>query len=132
MPTINKDLLKDLRADINTALTETANKYNVTLSAGSASYDPSLGIANFKLEVVALGDSGTKRDMAAELFLQHAELLGLKKDYLNKEVTISGRKFTVTGYKPKSRKNCIIIKDAENGKVFVTDLPTVKRQLATA
>ena len=128
MTTINKDLLKNLREDINTALIETANKYNVTLRAGNASYNPSLGTATFKLEVLTLSADGEKRDMPAELFLQHADFLGLKKEYLYKEISISGQTFTVAGYKPKARKNCILI--TRNGKTFVTDVQTVKNKLA--
>jgi hypothetical protein len=130
MSKITKDLLRNLRDDINTALVETSNKYNVNLRAGNVSYDPTLGTATIKLEVLTLTDDGEKRDIPAELFLKHADLLGLNKDDLNKEITISGRKFTVSGYKPKSRKNCILIKDVHSGKTFVTDIQTVKRQLS--
>jgi hypothetical protein len=131
MTTITKDLLKSLREDINAALSDTAKKHNVTLRAANANYDPVLGTATFKLEVLALDDTGEKRDIPAELFLKNAEMLGLRKNDLHKEITMSGRKFTVIGYKPKSRKNCILIKDSQSGKVFVTDLPTVKFKLTT-
>lgn len=130
MTTINKELLKKIREEINAALTATSNKYNVTLRAGNASYDPTLGTATFKLELLALNAIGENRDIPAELFLKNADLIGLKKEDLHKEITVSGRKFTVAGYKPKARKNCILIKDVLNGKIFVTDISTAKRKLA--
>jgi DNA replicative helicase MCM subunit Mcm2 (Cdc46/Mcm family) len=129
---IDQSLLKNLRNEMNIALADVATRHGVTLRAGTASYDPVAGTANFKLEVVALGEDGAQRDMPAELFLQNAEFIGLKAEHLGKIVTIQGRTFTVAGYKPKARKNCIVIKDTDSGKSFVTSADVVKRQLSKA
>lgn len=126
---IDQDLLKNLRADMNAALVSVAENYKVTLRVGAASYDPTAGIANYKLEVVALGEGGTQRDMPAELFLRHAEIIGLKAEHLGEIITVQGRTFSVAGFKPKARKNCVLIKDTVNGEVFVTTAETVQRQL---
>lgn len=126
---ITSDTLKHLRMEIDAALADTAKRHNVTLKAGNASYNREGTEATFKLEVVALGEGGTPRDIPAELFISNAHMVGLKAEYLGKPVNIQGRTFTITGFKPKARKNCITVKDAD-GKTFVTDAATVKRQLA--
>lgn len=129
MSTITKELLKALRADINAALESVGQKHNVTLQAGNCSYNAT-GTATYKLEVVALGAGGAQRDIPAELFLQYADIIGLKKEDLHKEIILQGRKFKVAGYKPKARKNSVLIFDPIENKTFVTSVETVKRQLA--
>jgi len=127
---LSGETIKAIRADLNQAVEAINKKYNVAIRAGNASYDPTGGTATIKLDVVALGDGGAQRDIPAELFIQFAPRIGLKPDDLGKVVTIQGRKFKVAGYKPKATKNNIIIKSIDDGKVYVTDTATVKRQLA--
>ena len=130
MSTITKELLQNLRADLDKAIADVGGKHNVVLRVGKASYTPSAGTATFKLEVTTLADGGKRRDIPAELFLQYADIIGLKKEDLHKEITLQGRKFKVSGYKPKARKNSIYIFDSIANKTFVTSVEAVKRQLA--
>lgn len=125
---ITKDTLIKMSKDIDAALAAVGTKYNVTIRAGNSTYDPEAGTATCKLEVVALAADGTVRDMDAEAFRREASLLGLRPDDLGKPIRLSGKTFTVSGYRPKARKNPITIKDAD-GKVFVTSIDTVRRQL---
>jgi hypothetical protein len=129
MSTVTKELLQNLRVDLDKAIADVGGKHNVALRVGNASYTPSAGTATFKLEVTTLADGGKQRDIPAELFLQYADIIGLKKEYLHKEITLQGRKFKVSGYKPKARKNSICIFDSTTNKTFVTSVDTVKRQL---
>lgn len=55
MPTINKDFLRDIRVDIDTALTAVAKKHEISLTAGHCTFDPSSGNFTFKLEGVTKG-----------------------------------------------------------------------------
>lgn len=126
---LSKQMLKELRADINQALESVGKKHNVTMRAANASFDPQGGTAQFKLEIVELGEQGAVRDIPAELFLTYADVLGLKKEHLHKEITLSDRKYKVTGYNPKARKNCITILDSVANKTYVTTVDIVRRKL---
>ena len=126
---INKPLLIKLSAEINAALADVAKANGITLVTGSASYTADGRSATFKLAVEVLAEGGIERDIPAELFMQNATFVGLKPEHLGEFITLQGRKFKISGFKPKATKNCIVIKDATTGKTFVTDADTVKRQL---
>lgn len=130
MSRITKEFIKALRQEINDALAPVAARHNLTLTAGNASFFPDKGTASYKLNLVTQSEDGSARDLPAELFVSHASMIGLRADDLHKEITIGGSKFKIAGYKPKARKNCIVIKDVHSGKTYVTDVNTVKYQLA--
>lgn len=114
-----------LRSDINKALENIGTKYGVSFHAGNVSYSDQ--VATFKLEVTTLGEGGAVETKEGKDFKKMATLYGLKPEDLGKTVTIQGRKFEITGMKPRS-KNCIIGKDPY-GKGFKLPLAAVKRSL---
>ena len=129
MPTIDKDQLRVLRADIEAAIADVAVKHKCSLSLGRATFIPEQGTATFKLEVAMHGAGNAPRNLAAEQFTACAELYGLRPEDLGKEIMLQDRKFRISGLKPKARKNNIIVREIGTGKEFVTNPATVRRAL---
>jgi len=117
-----------LRSEINQALEGVGKKYGVNFQARNASYLDQ--VATFKLELTTLGEGGTVETKEAKEFKSMATLYGMKPEDLGKTVTIQGRKFEITGMKPKSR-NCITGKDS-SGRGYKLPLAGVKRSLGYA
>lgn len=128
---LTKDTIKSMRTEINAALGGVANKFCVTLTAERATFDPREGTGTFKLEIVALGDDGTARDVDAEEFIRCAHMVGLEPDDLGKQVVIQRKRFTISGFNPKAHKNSIMLR-SETGKEFVCAVDAVRRQLHPA
>lgn len=55
MSALNKDFLRELRADLDAALDVLAKKHEITLKAGHCTFDPWGGNFTFKLEGTAKG-----------------------------------------------------------------------------
>lgn len=109
---IDKEFLRCLRSEINEALEPIAEKYGIKFDAGNASF--SQFNATIKLEIATAqnGDFVTKE---AQSFLTYAELLGLSKDFLNKEFSYFGTKYILTGYSPRSTKYPFIVTKVLDG-----------------
>lgn len=120
---ITKDMLKQIREDINKALEPVGEKYGVKLTAGNASYTEN----NFtlKLEGAAVKEDGTVAAKDAEAFKRHAHLYGLSPDDLGRKFTSQGKEFTITGLNTKSGKYPIIGRDS-NGKGYKFGADMVK------
>jgi hypothetical protein len=98
MSEVNKDLLRVLRVDIDTALKVVTQKHGITFNAGKCTYDPRHGNLTFQVEGVAAG--GIDRDGARyELLRQsHPQLPPLKStfNYRSKTHQIVGANSTGT------------------------------------
>lgn len=128
MKSFDKAAVQKLRKEINKALEPLAKAHNLSIAATNATF--TANDINFKLQVLTTERDGKPRDMDAEAFLDNAERIGLKKEHLNAPITLRGVEFTVVGYRPKARKNPIVIRDA-SGKQFVTSLFEARMQLVT-
>jgi hypothetical protein len=113
---IDKTGIRLLRGQIETALAELGAKHNLAISVGSASYLPGKNVT-FKLECAAIGADGEVATAEAEAFKTYAGLFGLKADDLGRSFVSQGKKWTIVGCAPRSRKFPILCEDS-NGKVF--------------
>jgi hypothetical protein len=126
--TLDRKKIQELRVAIEAALDHVGLDHGVRFSTGTASFDTHGGTASFKLEVVALGEAGTERDLDAEAFTKHALIIGLKPEDLGKAIKVGDRPFTIAGYRPKAKKNSMVIR-APDGKTYVATVDTVRRGL---
>jgi hypothetical protein len=103
MTTLDRDLLKAVRASMDAALLEVARKHGLTsLKAGNASFDPSAGSFHFKVEGVVEGAKGkdaSRYEMAAR-FDKALPPLGVafksgSRVYTLTGMNSTGSKFTV-------------------------------------
>lgn len=108
MASITKEMLTNLRGEIDNALIPIGEKYGIKFHAGNASYTQA--VATFKLEVATIdNENGSVNTKEAEDFKINCFRYGLKKEHLGQAFSwFNGNKFTIIGCKPRSRKQPII------------------------
>lgn len=126
MQQITTTTLKTLRAEIDAALATVGQKHGLVLHARNATFNATT--ATFKLEVATVTDSGLVVTKEAADFKSHAFLVGLKADQLGAEFHYSGRGWTVSGMKPRSKQSILCRRD--DGQTFKMTPEFVKLCLA--
>src|SRR3982751_3226095 len=108
---ITKELLKALRADIDTALKAVGEKHGVLLRAGNCSFTEVS--ATFKLEATAgatsAADAATLK--AAADWKKNAVYFDLNPLWLGKSFTVGGKTYEILGLMPKRQKFPVLVKD---------------------
>lgn len=122
--TITKDLLKNLRADIDAALASVASKYDITLRAGNCRFTETN--ATFKLEASVKTDGGKVITKDMQALISYKRLLGVTDGHLDTPFTFRGEIYFLAGYKPRSDKFII----TKGGKQFVLSVEAVKQAFA--
>lgn len=123
MTTLDRDLLKALRVDIDAALAAVAQKHGVkTLRTGNATFDPGAGSFTFKLEGVVEGGQGKD---ASRLEMERRFDSGLPA--VGQAFTYGGTVYTAAGINTKATK---ILARRADGKVFLIPRDAVKALLA--
>lgn len=116
MTAITKDLLKQLRVDMNAALLAVAQKHGVSISTGNASFNAEQ--ATFKVDILQSGTTSQDAHMD-----KMASALALAKFYypnVDAAATYSfrGEKFKIVGYNTRAKGFPFIIECLSNGKNF--------------
>ena len=104
--------VKSIRLLLEDTLDEYFKMEGISVEVGNASY----GQSECTFKVIFVDGEGTSK--AESDWEQYAELYGLKKSWLGKSFKLSGKPFTITGFKPKARKNQVLIRN-EKGKGYV-------------
>ena len=99
--TFTKAGLKTIRASLNKAFREVEEAHGIKLNIGNISYE-----------------DGTVEDEQRKDFKKFATMFDLNPEWLDKEIVLNGRTFTITGLNTKASKNNIRIQ-AENGDVHI-------------
>lgn len=106
--------LPDVRSDIDDALIEIGNKYNITLRIGAMSYSED----QFTTKITALiGDDAAAKKLQFEKNA-HAFRQFSAEDYNKKFVAADGETYTLIGLNPKAKTNGCVVLD-KNGKEYV-------------
>ena len=139
--TFTKAGLKTIRASLDKAFREVEEAHGIKLNIGNISYEDTTfrttlkasivnerGIVEdrertettfrTKLEGSLVNDFGTVEDGQRKDFKKFATMFDLNPEWLDKEIVLSGRTFTITGLNRKASKNNIRIQ-AENGDVHI-------------
>lgn len=120
---VTRQLLQNVRADIDKALAEVAKKHGVLLLLGNARFNEYE--ANFKLNLsitnestVAAIDSGlsTKDAKAIADWATHAWLKGLKLEWCGQTFTEGGTVLKVIGFLPNKRVNNVLVEGKGGGR----------------
>ena len=127
--TIDKNLLKLLREDINAALKAVGEKHGVQLSAGGCSFLPTT--ATFKLEVQTISSNGVAitREMADLRNPLTLSMYRLTEAHLTQTFKSGGRTFVLAGYRHKASKNPFLAKCFEDGKNYIFPADAIQRLL---
>lgn len=112
-----RNVIKNIRPEIEAALKEVALRHGVVIKCGNGSYTAN----NFtlKLEASAIdAATGVVFTKEAEAYKRNAAILGLKEEWLNQTFqSYTGESYKVVGLKPKSTKYPVLGERAD-GKVF--------------
>jgi hypothetical protein len=124
--TIDRVTLKQLAEEITQALKPIADKYEIFIRYKGGSFIAEN--ATLKLEIATVRASGQAETETRINFKTYAGMFGLKPEYLDKAVKISGKNYTIAGLKPSARRSPVIIL-RDDGKRFKIDVNSVKSAL---
>jgi hypothetical protein len=120
--TINRDVIRMLRAELELALAAVGEKHGIKINVGNASFTSSN--VTFKVEAAIIGEGGVVINKEAAAFKALAVSYGLLPDDLGKTFTTyaygGGSKaptYEIIGAAPRSFKFPILGKRAD-GKIF--------------
>ncbi len=114
--TFTKAGLKTIRASLDKAFREVEEAHGIKLNIGNISYEDTTFRTTLKASIV--NEDGTVEDEQRKDFKKFATMFDLNPEWLDKEIVLSGRTFTITGLNRKASKNNIRIQ-AENGDVHI-------------
>ena len=119
--------IKMICSEIDEAVQSVAEKYGIKLERGNASYRTN----NFVLKIngSVLTDTGQAMTREASDFQKMAPLFGLSADDLGKEFVANGKRFVITGLKPRSPKYPILAAEVGTGTTYKFQVDTVVRRL---
>ena len=114
--TFTKSGLKTIRASLNKAFREVEEAHGIKLNIGNISYENTTFRTTLKASIV--NERGIVEDRERTDFTKYATMFDLNPEWLDKEIVLNGRTFTITGLNRKASKNNIRIQ-AENGDVHI-------------
>lgn len=109
---MTKELIREIRDDVNAALAEVARKHGLAIHAGNASFDTNA--ATFKLVCSTVAEDGKAMTPEASAYQQVAGMFGWVP--LFSTISIGRDEYTVVGYNSRARKQPVIVE--RNGKRF--------------
>lgn len=124
--TITKPLLQQLRVEMAAALAAVAKAHGIAVEVGACSYDPNAGTATFKINIaVGLAEGETSADAKARAAWDQVGFLGLKPEWLGREINYGKTIYTIVGYEAKRSKFPIRVRNAD-GKVMLLPMEPVR------
>jgi hypothetical protein len=116
--------LKNVRADIDSALLAIKQKYGITIQLGNISYSPDK--ATSRLTMIAVGDAAAATDprqaalaKAQAEFKRAASSFGLKPEQFGATFTFGRDTYKLAGLKPRSPKRPVLGTSLRDGKTYV-------------
>ena len=110
----NSKTLRDIQNDIVDAISEVESKHGITITPHGGTQGNLDAILKFKLS--ATNEDG--ENQGALDFKRHANLYGMKPEWLGEEIRHGGKAYTITGFLPNRRKNVVEITNPKD-KVYV-------------
>jgi hypothetical protein len=120
----NRPALKSLRVSLDAALAKVAAEHGISLSAGNISFTSET--ATIKVNAGVIGSGGVAVTKEAQAFDQYKNLVGLGHLNVGDQVTLQGKDYIITGYKPRSKKAPVLVKQVSNGGSYKVSIEMVK------
>ena len=117
--------LRALRVDLDSAMATIASKYGIELSAGNISFTSET--ATIKVAAGIIGSNGRAVTPEAKAFDQYKGLVGLGALNVGDTIVIQGADYTISGYKPRSKKSPVVVNKVSNGSSYKVSVDMVKR-----
>ena len=119
----DRQSLRALRVDLDSAMASIASKYGIELSAGNISFTSET--ATIKVAAGIIGSNGRAVTKEAKAFDQYKRLVGLSDLNVGDSVNVQGKQYTITGYKPRSKKSPVCIENAK-GQGYKVSVEMIK------
>ena len=123
----DRQTLRALRVDLDTAMASIAAKYGIQLNAGNISYTAET--ATIKVQAGVINKSGQVVTKDAQAFNQYKRLVGLGNLNIGDAINIQGKEYTISGYKPRSKNAVLVQRDGRGYKVSVEMVKMYNSQL---
>jgi len=117
--------LRALRVDLDSAMATIASKYGIELSAGNISFTSET--ATIKVAAGIIGSNGRAVTPEAKAFDQYKSLVGLGALNVGDTIDLQGDMYTISGYKPRSKKSPVVVTKVSNGSSYKVSVDMVKR-----
>jgi hypothetical protein len=117
----DRQSLRALRADLDSAMATIANKYGIQLNAGNISFTAETATIKVAAGIIK---NGTVVTAEAKAFDQYKRLVGLGAFNVGDSINIQGKQYTITGYKPRSSKAPVCV--SRDGRGFKVSVDMVK------
>jgi hypothetical protein len=117
----DRNTVKNLRSDIDSALAILSKKYGIEISAGNASFTASN--VTYKVQAAVKASNGvTMTKEASDFNIYGSRLLtGFK---LGQTITLQGKQYTIAGWKMRAQKNPVIV--SRDGKTYRVSTEMIK------
>ncbi|MBC8428244.1 hypothetical protein H8D04_00030 [bacterium] len=120
---LDRNTVKMISNDIEKALGDVANKYNVVINRGNASFTSDN--MTLKLNVSTIGNDGNVMTKEATDFNTYASMYGITKS-LGDVVNYMGGEYKIVGFKPRSKKYPVIVEKLNDGGRYKFPVDIVK------
>lgn len=107
--------LKQLRIEIEEALTSVALRHDIILKGGSGVTHGNTATLKIDISTKENGEVVSKNVVA---FKQFAHLFGVKPEDLNRVISVNGEAFQLIGLRPSARVYPFIVKKLSTGKWY--------------
>jgi hypothetical protein len=118
----DKQLLKNLRTELDGVLAEFAKKYGIIASLGNARFTPNS--VNWKFTLAANGGGSVDNpinSVEAATFVNKCFIYGLSKDDLNKTIVLRGDRCKIVGLNPRRHKYPVICENSNGTRYVYSD-----------
>jgi hypothetical protein len=117
----DRQSLRALRADLDSAMAAIATKYGIQLNAGNISFTSDTATIKVAAGIIK---NGTAVTAEAKAFDQYKRMVGLGHLSVGDSITLQGKAYTITGYKPRSSKAPVCVE--HRGRGFKVSVDMVK------
>ena len=118
--------LRALRVDLDSAMAAIASKYGIQLSAGNISFTSDTATIKVAAGIIK---NGTVVTPEAKAFDQYKRMVGLGSLNVGDSITIQGKEYTITGYKPRSKNAVVVARGGRSYKVTVDMVKSYNSEL---
>ena len=125
---ITRQILKDLRPEIEDALQGISEKYGITMKLGNGHFGGLNG--DYKLELTTTGENGETTQ--SRDFALYASRFGLRPEWYGKTFQGNGSTYIITGIYPRKRKMPVGVTRESDGAKRIMDEKSVRRMMQIA
>lgn len=120
--------LRQIQADIQTALKSVADNYGISLTYKGARF--SATNVSIKLEGAVIGAGGVVETKERKDWKVYAEMFGLKSAWLDKTFVVAGDSYIIAGLATRKSKYPVLATCVRNQKRFKFPIDTIKALMA--